>query len=75
MSKFTLEERGLNDQHYEEANSYFNSGSSYSGSVSSLQEMIDESNSRPNSASDTRSNLDDYTYTSTEMPSYTELED
>lgn len=60
MSHYTLEERGLNTQHFEETNNNFNSGSSDSESVSSVEEIIGQSNTRPNSVSDTRSNLEDY---------------
>ena len=60
---------------FEEANRGFNSGTSDSHSVSSLQEMIDPSNSKPNSVYYTKSNVSDYADPSTKMPSYIDPED
>ena len=45
MSHFELEERGLNAEHFEQANSHSNSGTYDSEPVTSVQEMIEPSNS------------------------------
>ena len=45
MSHFDLEERGLNDQHFQEAESNSSSDNSDSESVSSVQQMLDEAES------------------------------
>ncbi|GKF74221.1 hypothetical protein Tco_0220553, partial [Tanacetum coccineum] len=45
MSHFELEERGLNAEHFLQANSHSNSGTYDSEPVTSVQEMIEPSNS------------------------------